>query len=403
MHYVQFRNQMTNADDEDLMALARDLFKTNSGIIDSGSYEVVQNSPTGMSVLINDGKAYVYSSTLGYHMRTLLDTFAVTAAKAVLTIDANSSGSTRYDLICIKIDTAAISDANASNIASLVVVKGTPGAGVPATPANYYKLAEITVADGETTITTTEITDRRVQLGMLDEDDMASDSAQALASQQSIKAYVDAQVAAIPTAPVDGWQAATGTWQYASASTITVPSGAAALYRVGDKIKITQTTTKYFYITAVADTLLTVNGGTDYTVANAAITNPYYSHYDTPIGFPDWFNYSPSETWTNPPTSRTTYCKFCVVGRKAMMVWSTKGTANGSNSSIAISLSLPVARITQGAIDRQAIIGNGMWSDLSTFTDNFTIYSLATTTVTAEQATATRKPTIVNISCEWEI
>ena len=162
-HYVQFRNQMTNADDEDLMALARDLFGTTSFIVGSGSYEVVQNSPTGMSVLINDGKAYVYSSTLDYHMRTLLDTFAATASKAVLTIDANSSGSTRYDLICIKIDTAAISDANASNIASLVVVKGTPGAGVPATPANYYKLAEITVADGETTITTSEITDSRVQ------------------------------------------------------------------------------------------------------------------------------------------------------------------------------------------------------------------------------------------------
>lgn len=161
-HYVQFRNQMTNANDEDLMALAMDLFGSNHGIIDTGSYEVVQNSPTGMSVLINDGKAYVYSSTLGYHMRTILDTFAATASKAVLTIDSNSSGSTRYDLICIKIDTAAIADDDASNIATLVVVKGTPGAGVPATPANYFKLAEITVADGETTITTAEITDRRI-------------------------------------------------------------------------------------------------------------------------------------------------------------------------------------------------------------------------------------------------
>jgi len=161
MHYVQFRNQMTNANDEDLMALAKDLFGANSGIVGAGSYEVVQNSPTGMSVLINDGIAYNYSSTLGYHMRSILDTFAVTAAKAVLTIDSNSSGSTRIDLICIRIDTAAIADANASNIATLVVVKGTPGAGAPATPANYHKIAEVTVADGETTITTAEITDSR--------------------------------------------------------------------------------------------------------------------------------------------------------------------------------------------------------------------------------------------------
>lgn len=129
---------------------------------------------------------------------------------------------------------------------------------------------------------------------VLDEDNMASDSATKLATQQSIKAYVDTAVAGVASTPADGWLAATGTWTYASATTITVPSGAAALYRVGDKVKLTQTTAKYFYIVAVADTLLTVTGGSDFTVANAAITSPYYSHQDTPIGFPDWFAYTPT-------------------------------------------------------------------------------------------------------------
>jgi len=90
----------------------------------------------------------------------------------------------------------------------------------------------------------------------------------------------------------DGWIKVPDTWAYASATTITVPSGAATLYRVGDKIKLTQTTAKYFYVTIVADTLLTVNGGSDYTVANAAITLPFYSHTETPIGFPKYFNYA---------------------------------------------------------------------------------------------------------------
>jgi hypothetical protein len=52
------------------------------------------------------------------------------------------------------------------------------------------------------------------------------------------------------------------------------------------KIKITQTSTKFFKIMAVADTLLTVWGGTDYTLASAAITSPCYSIYAAPFGFP---------------------------------------------------------------------------------------------------------------------
>jgi hypothetical protein len=84
-----------------------------------------------------------------------------------------------------------------------------------------------------------------------------------------------------------GWIPADQSWAYASANTITVPSGATAIYSVGDKIKITQTTVKYFYVTAVADTTLTVTGGTDYTVANDAITSPYYSKATSPVGFPN--------------------------------------------------------------------------------------------------------------------
>jgi hypothetical protein len=92
----------------------------------------------------------------------------------------------------------------------------------------------------------------------------------------------------------DGWNQVSDTWTYASANTITVPSGAASLYQKGDKIKITQTTPRYFVITAVTDTLLTVYAGSDYTVANAAITSPAVSHEATPMLFPDYFSYTPT-------------------------------------------------------------------------------------------------------------
>ncbi len=111
---------------------------------------------------------------------------------------------------------------------------------------------------------------------------------------------------------IDGWISANETWTYASATTITVPAGAASVYQKGDKIKLTQTTVKYFYITTVADTLLTVTGGSDYTVANAAITLNYYSHVENPLGFPDWFAYTPTG-----PTNTTLTGRFNLKGKTA--------------------------------------------------------------------------------------
>lgn len=94
---------------------------------------------------------------------------------------------------------------------------------------------------------------------------------------------------------LDGWIPAEQTWTYASASTITVPSGAASRYQKGDKIKITNNSaTKYFYVVGVADTVLTVTGGSDYTVHDSAITNPYFSKIENPQGFPSQFAYTAS-------------------------------------------------------------------------------------------------------------
>ena len=44
--------------------------------------------------------------------------------------------------------------------------------------------------------------------------------------------------------------------------------------------------TLYFYVIAVADTLLTITGGTDFTLANSAITGNYFSKTVSPVGFP---------------------------------------------------------------------------------------------------------------------
>ncbi len=92
----------------------------------------------------------------------------------------------------------------------------------------------------------------------------------------------------------DGWIPINETWTYASADsptfTFTVPGDLTNKYSPGMRIKLTQSSVAYFIITAVSysspNTTITVYGGTDYTLANADITFPYYSSAKAPFGFP---------------------------------------------------------------------------------------------------------------------
>lgn len=70
--------------------------------------------------------------------------------------------------------------------------------------------------------------------------------------------------------------------------------------------------TKYFYISAVADTVITITGGADYTLENAAISSPYYSHAGSPIGFPGGFGYFPTGISA---TNVSLIGRFSVIGR----------------------------------------------------------------------------------------
>ena len=158
----------------------------------------------------------------------------------------------------------------------------------------------------------------------LDEDDMASNSATSLATQQSIKAMHDT-----------GWTAITETFTYASATTITIATGGASRYQKGDKLKLTQTTDKYFYIVKVEDELLTITGGSDYTLDDAAITSPQLSRIETPFGFPGWFNFTPSYGYI---TSVTTYIAiFKIAGEFCTYNIFFNGTTESAAAYLAVS------------------------------------------------------------------
>lgn len=87
-----------------------------------------------------------------------------------------------------------------------------------------------------------------------------------------------------------GWVGVSDTWEYSSTDghnfVVTVPSDATATYPLGAKVKFTNnSTTFYGIIVKVTSTTLTIYGGTDYSVANSAITSIYYSLAKSPLGF----------------------------------------------------------------------------------------------------------------------
>jgi hypothetical protein len=157
------------------------------------------------------------------------------------------------------------------------------------------------------------------------------------------------------------WTPARETWAYASATTITVPSGAASKYSVGDKIKLTQTTVKYFYIVGVADTVLTVTGGSDYSVADTTITDNFYSKSDNPQGFPAVFNWTPVFTgFSADPTNLV----FTFSIKQKWCFFNIRMGTNGTSNSDVFSVSQPVVADTNT---------NNFWMGCHFYVDNGTL------------------------------
>jgi hypothetical protein len=163
--------------------------------------------------------------------------------------------------------------------------------------------------------------------------------------------------------PGDGWNSAEETWTYASSTTFTISGDKTGKYQVGDKLKLTNSTVKYFYITIVSHaagtTTVTVNGGTDYTLANAAISANYYSKANNPQSFPQWFNYT--STWTGFSSAPAGGSRFTVVGRTVIYV--TRQGGGGTSNATTATISLPItASASLGTEDGLGIaLDNGTW------------------------------------------
>lgn len=138
-----------------------------------------------------------------------------------------------------------------------------------------------------------------------------------------------------------GWNPfAVGALSYSSANVIASSVDYTGILNVGDKIWITQSGSKWFYVTSVSSSQIGVYAGSDYTVANSIISGPYYSHDATPTGFPHWFNYSPTVTGFSANPTGTVY-QFAIVGQTAIVTVSQ--TSPGTSNATTFTISGPIA------------------------------------------------------------
>jgi hypothetical protein len=239
----------------------------------SGSHFTVQQQSTpDMTIKVKAGRAYIKEDS-GNAYPVILDSDTSVA------VGANSSGSTRIDSIVLYIDKAASANTDASNIAKLITVQGnasapTDGAIQTAVSAGnpYLRLANVSVSNGATSIVTANITDKRVPVRF----------------QLSDVSFYDG-------GSLDyGWGLINESWTFQSTTgtpervSVTTSDGAELRFQKGDKIRLKQGGSyKYFFIIGNPNTnTLVLCGGTDYVVANSAITDIYVSRANNPFGFP---------------------------------------------------------------------------------------------------------------------
>lgn len=154
---------------EDMHMQYANILNYRAGVVLTTDLAVTERGAgANMSVDVSAGRCFIQNSS--YTANTANSTKywgLLSDAVTNLAISTNTSGSTRIDKIVAKIDTTAIANDYATNVGSIIVVEGTPGAGAPATPSNCLLLATLTIPTGTTvSITNAMITNGRVYPGL---------------------------------------------------------------------------------------------------------------------------------------------------------------------------------------------------------------------------------------------
>jgi hypothetical protein len=208
--------------------------------------EVTETDPQSLAVRIKTGKGWIEG--FWYYNDDNL----------TKTLSAADPDNPRIDRVVLRLSTVTYLKI------SVEILTGAPAAN-PVPPsltqgADVYEisLAQVRVNAGVTSVNNSNITDER--------------------------AYT-------PIFITDGWTPANEIWIYTSATSLKIEGDKRTKYQKGDKVKLTQSTVKYFYINSVTYssgfTTLWIFGFA--TLANEVINYPCYSKIENPQGFPNIF------------------------------------------------------------------------------------------------------------------
>lgn len=132
----------------------------------TGGFAVNAQGTPAMAVDVSAGVAYVTGTPSSQNSQTFrVKNSATTSA----TISANSSGSTKYDWVYIKLDATKLNTPNTAgdDVATIVTSRSSSASSDDGTPPTYgYPLAVVTVANGASTITNGNIRDIRTRVAL---------------------------------------------------------------------------------------------------------------------------------------------------------------------------------------------------------------------------------------------
>lgn len=141
-------------------------FTSTGGVAPAtGAFAVNAQGTPDTTVAVSAGTAYVTGTPTSQGSQTLR---VVNSASTNVTISANSSGSTKYDWVYISLNATNMANPNtaADNVATITTSRSSSANSDDGTPPTYsLLLAVVTVANGFSTITNSNISDRRTRSG----------------------------------------------------------------------------------------------------------------------------------------------------------------------------------------------------------------------------------------------
>lgn len=304
MIYVRVRDGMDNATEAEVRGFVSDIMADGGGVIDMDHFEVEPDS--GLNLSVTPGIVYVPNSSFDTISRNVKYYEVRSDSEEAVQISTNTSGLTRVDLVCVKVNKAIAPDDDASNVASIEVVEGIPGSGAPSLPVNHYKLAQVTVADSAVTLTSGNISDTREAITISNNIIPAELSLLSLSSSYIFVGQIIAGTVDVGYAAETGWiDMSHVTWTSPGGNVFKVSGDVTAIYRKGVKYRCKQGAGWLYGVIASSsfgsgETTVTVLVNVGYLFVTPApdvystITDNQISLIENPEGFPPEFTYSPT-------------------------------------------------------------------------------------------------------------